>query len=96
MHGFKSDTLSVPIRRDCTADHVKEILGPLYRWRVFLMFTEQLDINVEHVNIQYGVFLVCFSHKEKQKGLPCLWAVVQDCGTSGGPGLDRPVAAPAG
>lgn len=40
---------------------VKEILGLLYRWHVFLMLTEQLDINVEHVNIQYGVFLVYFS-----------------------------------
>lgn len=79
-----------------TGVHVKEILGLLYRWYVLLMLTEQLDINVEYVNIQYGVFLVCFSHREKQKGLPCLWAVVQDCGTSEGPGLDRPVAAPAG
>lgn len=61
------------------------------------MLTEQLDTNVEHVNIQYGVFFVVFfPHKEKQKGLLCLWAVLQDCGTSGGPGLDRPGAAPAG
>lgn len=59
------------------------------------MLKEQLDINVEHVNIQYEFFWFVFPHK-KQKGLPCLWAVVQDCGTSGGLGLDRPAAAPAG
>lgn len=28
--------------------------------------------------------------------LPCFWAAGPDCGTSGGPGLDRPGAAPAG